>query len=244
MNSSGQRLLCWTGVEVKKSIAAVTLFLLLTLCVSSVQALIITGHFAPSGFTSDAFGGGLGALDVYTIVADNSITNGGTGTAITAFDLSFYGTFAQVQNATFGTNIPSPKRADVAPFGAQALAQDTHFLPALLEPGPPIPGPTEGVITNGVPGSGLAYGLTSNQVAIAGPDQSDWIAIAQIVVPAGTIPVGTFDGSIAIGGNSTPIPVAGTIPAPEPAAALLAMLCSGCLMLRRERSLDEAPKSM
>ena len=38
-------------------------------------------------------------LDVYTIVADNSIATGGTGTNITAFDLSFFGKFAQVQNA-------------------------------------------------------------------------------------------------------------------------------------------------
>ena len=78
-------------------------------------------------------------LDVYTIVADNSIGAGGTGTNITAFDISIFGTFAQVQNATFGTNSPSPLRADIAPFGAAAVAQDTHFLPNLVLPGPPIP---------------------------------------------------------------------------------------------------------
>ncbi len=210
----------------------VALFLTLTLGISNTKALIITGTLAPSGSVSDAFGGGLGALDVYTIVADNSIANGGTGTAITAFDLTFNGTFAQVQNAAFGTNIPSPKRADVAPFGAQALAQDTHFLPALLEPGPPIPGPTEGVITNGVPGSGLAYGLTSNQVTISGLDQSDVVAIAQLVVPPGSCQPFSGDALIVIAGNPNPIPVSLFPVCPEPSSALLALLCSGCLALR------------
>ncbi len=218
-----------------KKLVALAIVATLVLGVSSANALIITGNLTPSGQVNDAFGGGLGVLDVYTIVADNTVANGGTGTPVTAMDLTFDGIFAQVQNATFGTNTPSPKQSDVAAFGPDALAQDTHFLPTLVEPGPPIPPPTEGIITNGAPGSGLASGLLSSQVAIGGLDQAEAVAIAQIVVQAGTVPAGTFQGTIAIAGNSTPIPVAGVIGVPEPGTIALAGLSLVGFLANRRR---------
>ncbi len=218
-------------MRIPLSIVIVSLALSLFMAVSCAYAWRLTG--AHSGRTYDAFNGGLGALDVWTIVADNSIANGGTGAPIIGFDLTFWGEFVQFQDGSFGTNIPTPRNSDIVRFDAQALAQDTHFLPDLVEFGPPIPPPTEGVLSFGYPGSGLASGLTSNQVAIATHDQAAVVAIAQLVVLSGTYPVTTFDkeGTITVAGDLGPI----VLTFPEPSSALLAMLCSGSLILPRGR---------
>ena len=207
-----------------RSLVLLASVLSLTYGIHNAQALVITGLEAPSGSAVDTLGGGLGRLDVYTIVANNSIANGGTGTPITAFDVSFFGTFANVQNAAFGTNGPSPLRGDVIPFGPGAVAQDTHFLPNLILPGPPIPAPTEGIITVGVPGSGLSDNLISNAVAIAAHDQAAVVAIAQIVFSSGSFSGLSGEGVISIAGNPDPIPVSFQCICPEPSTAVLAVL--------------------
>ena len=184
--------------------------LLLALVANSprAQALIISGADFPADqvVVSGTFTGipAGTVLDRYLITANSE-----SAANLTAFELSFLGTFAQVQNASFGTNIASPQRADIVAFPAAALTEDTHFLPNLTLPGAPEPPPTEGVIGLGNPGTGFANNLTSNKVAIAGPSQAPVVVLAQILMMQGAM--GSFSGEIAVAGDPNPVPISGLI---------------------------------
>ena len=185
----------------------------LVAAVPSTHALIITGTATPASTVSvSGTFSGIPAgtmLDRYLITADSE-----TAANLTAFELTFTGTFAQVQNASFGTNTPSPLATDVGGFPAAALAEDTHFIPNLTLPGAPEPPPTEGIISLGNPGSGFSNDLLSHKVAIAGPSQSPVVVLAQILMMQGA--TGSFSGAIAVAGNPNPIAVSGMIGGDDP----------------------------
>ena len=166
-------------------------------------------------------------LDVYEIVLHSD-----SAANVTAFDFTFTGTFAQVQSAVFGTNIPTPLLSDLSSFPPAAIAQDTHFVASLLSPDGSVP--TEGAINSGITGTGFADGLSSDLVAIAGAEQAPSVLIAQIVVLSGTPnPVCSYHGEVAIQGNADQSITLVGFCIPEPASAVLLLLGSLQLCARR-----------
>ena len=183
---------------------------------------VVTGQRSPAFQVPDALGNlGGGMLDVYHIYLQSCFFN----LDVTGFDITFAGEFAQVQTDMFGSHLPTPFRSDLEGFDPALIAQDTHFVPEIIEAGPPIPPATEGTITPplGFSGSGLGQDLVSHQVAIAGSDQAPTVLVAQIVFPAGTVN-GTFQGVFAVTGNGSAVFVSGTFGVPEPSTAVLAVL--------------------
>ena len=134
-----------------KKLLALALVALLS---SNAHALSITGNDllllvqAP-----DTLGGGLGGLlDVYTIVADNSVENGGSGTAITAFDLSFLWYISATHKMLrfrYQHSLRHSVLLMLAPFRSGSRRLKRHPLPASFDSAwsSDSSAPTEGVIT-------------------------------------------------------------------------------------------------
>ncbi len=177
------------------TIAAFSFAVLFAANSAQAQSVSVSGPVS----VADTLGNIGNNLDQYQI-----FLNSDSGANVTAFELTVTGSLAQAQNFSFGNHVPSPLLADVTPFGAGAIAQDSHIVPGLVIPGAPIPPPTEGLITPdvGAPGSGFGSDLMTNPVAVAGPDQAPSVNALQIVLDPGTFAILT--GEFAIAGNSDP----------------------------------------
>jgi hypothetical protein len=167
-------------------------------------------------------------LDVYEIVVNSE-----TDANVTAMDLDFFGDFAQVQGASFGSNTPSPLRSNLEGFPPSAFEQDTHLIPSLTIPAGSVP--SEPALTLGNAGSGFSSGLESDPVGIAGNEQAPSVLVAQIVMLAGAM--GSFSGGVAVEGITSEIPVQGRIGVPEPGTFLLGCMGIVGIMVSRRRLL-------